>query len=290
MTHGKLSHYRLSSRPDGRRAGPDNVTVRPSVGLLFMALVVAGCGLLPGLEPSPTARACADVYTARRCDAILAQTAAETATDEDLVVAVEILPQPTRPPGLIDFGGPQFEVRLRLAEGPPRLATVFCGGIASASVPACVDDPRYPVYAPTGPSGGYRDLPCPGEPPDGCATPLPTLNPGALRAAQPLRIDERSIPINGTGPQEIEIGRGSLPNGVLTEATFELVDGWPQGLRLGDGVSLVVRPVNPARPPYENHYDHGWWPGVEEFVALIRLDLTRTEPGAVLLIRDVVVR
>ena len=162
----------------------------------------------------------------------------------------------------------------------------LCGGIGIG--PECTDDPQLLATSVT---GGYLDVPCTGEGPVGCATPLPTFEPAAKAAAVPLTIPEQTITIDHLGPQEVKLGDATLPNGVLTDASFAFAGGWPVDVALRDGRGrLDVRSSEPGGKPFENHYTHGWHPGTERVGVFLVLDVLWFEPGAQLSIRNVVVR
>lgn len=57
-----------------------------------------------------------------------------------------------------------------------------------------------------------------------------------------------------------------------------------------DGVRLEIEPTDPLRPPFGNVYERGLIAGVEEVVAHLRFDVVAAPAGAVLQVRDVVVR
>ncbi len=62
-------------------------------------------------------------------------------------------------------------------------------------------------------------------------------------------------------------------------------------MSLKDGVaSIRLRSLEPDGKPFENYYEHGWRPGVERVEAILVFEVLWSEPGAVLSIRDVVVR
>jgi hypothetical protein len=52
----------------------------------------------------------------------------------------------------------------------------------------------------------------------------------------------------------------------------------------------VVTSTDPSRPVFGNVYERGSFPGVEDVVATLIFDVVETPPGAVLPVRDVVVR
>lgn len=57
-----------------------------------------------------------------------------------------------------------------------------------------------------------------------------------------------------------------------------------------DGVHLVIEPTDQSRPPVGNVYDRGLIPGVEPVVAFLVFNVVDAPAGAVLQVRDVVVR
>jgi hypothetical protein len=257
--------------------------------------MVGACSVLPSVDLPASPTPCAMTYSEDRCDAIAVVAAKELGVEVADVARLDILPPPTPergPDGEVLqtlSGGPSPEIGVILADGSSLRFMLHCGGIASGYVPACMDEPRLQPSSAT--LGGYRDVPCAGEPPDGCATPQPAIEPGALAAAAPLVIDALDIAIDGVGPHEIPIGTGSLPNGILSEAAFQLVDPWPDGLVILEGrVFLDVRSLESDGVPFHNYYEHGWREGVEDIEAVLIFTVDHVEPGAVLRIADVIVR
>ena len=106
----------------------------------------------------------------------------------------------------------------------------------------------------------------------------------------PLEIASRDIPIRSAGHLEIDMGRATLPNGIFSDASFALADPHTQAFRVADGVRLEVRSLDPSRPPLDNVYQHGWYPGTEAVDVFLVMDVTSFTPGAMLEIRDLVVR
>lgn len=255
------------------------------------AIVIAGCGFLPGLAagpgPAAAARPCVAVYPADRCDAMLTAAAEQLGVADDDVTAIEIAPDPTpRADGILETLGGARQIRVLADVGGNVREVGMCGGLPSG--PACNDVPTLEIGSAI--RGGYRDVPCAGEPPEGCATPLPRLEPDAVEHAQQLRIDERSIAIPRVGPQEVLLGTAALPNGVLTVARAELADAWPDGVRFSSlGLQLVVRSLDAGRPAFTNLYEHGWWPGTEEVEVFLVFDVRHVVAGASIVIRNVVV-
>ena len=254
-----------------------------------VAVLAAGCDALVGIgQGQRTARPCDQVYSQARCEAMRTVAAEQLGIADADISAMEIAPEPTpRSDGILtNLGGARpIEVLVHTARGVR--TTAMCAGLATG--PECTDEPALTIGSPLG--GGYHDVPCNGEPPAGCATPHPTLEPEAVAAARPLRIDRRTIPVPGPGRHEIVLGQARLPNGVLTESRAELADPWPPGLTVsGEGLRLEVRSLVPGRPAFRNSYEHGWWPGTEDVEAVLVFEARRADPGATLEIVNLVVR
>ena len=166
----------------------------------------------------------------------------------------------------------------------------MCVGVGSGA--ACMDVPQLQARSPFQDGGGYHDVPCPEpRPPEGCGTPLPTLQAAAVAAARPLSVRRFDIPIDHVGEYTVSLGEASLPNGVASVASFAFVDDWPADVSLGGGVAQIgLGSLEPDGKPFQNFYEHGWRPGVERVEAVLVFDVLWFEPGAVLGIRDVTVR
>jgi hypothetical protein len=221
--------------------------------------------------------------------------AAQLKVRREDIAAIDVLPEPTPEVEVIDgqtivkirSGGPPVDVLVTLADGSTRIASMDCG---VASFPSCADDPHLSAGSVTGDNGGYRDLPCAGDPPDGCATPVPTIDPAAA-SAKPLTIPRRDIPLDHVGDYQVRLGEATLPNGILTEASFGFADDWPPGVTISDGiVRLEVRSLEPDGKPFTNIHDHGWRAGTERVEAVLVFTVEHVDPDAVLGIRNVVVR
>jgi hypothetical protein len=253
-----------------------------------VALILAGCGLLPsfGGEAAP-ARACARVYSVERCEAMLTAAAEALDVADDELTSIEIEPEPTpRSDGILETRSGPRPIEVLAHVGGVVRTVPMCVGIPSG--PQCMDQPAWEISSLIG--NGYRDVPCPGEAPDGCATPLPKIDPTASAGAHQLRIDARVIPVPAVGLREVRLGTAVLPNGILTAAKARLGDPWPDGVRLSSaGISLEVRSLVDGRPPFTNSYEHGWWPGTEEVEVLLVFEARHAEPGATIEIRDLVV-
>ena len=86
------------------------------------------------------------------------------------------------------------------------------------------------------------------------------------------------------------MGRATLPNGILSDARFTLADVHTRTFQVEDGIRLEVRSLDPSRPPFDNIYTHGWYPGTEDVEVYLVMDVTSFTPGAMLQVRDLVVR
>jgi hypothetical protein len=259
--------------------------------LALVVLISAGCEQLIGREPDPTPQPCGQVYSVRRCLAIAdAATASSEATRDD-VDTIVIVPSPRPKDDHIvqTLGGAApITVRLVMRDGTT-FDTQMCAGIPSG--PACSDE------APTWESGGdligsgYHDVPCAGEPPDGCPTAVPSIDPDVALAATSIVVPSRSIPIDHVGAYEVSLGTGSLANGILTQATYRLADPWPVDVTFGEGwPRLELRSLESDGQPFQNVYEHGWRDGLERIEAVMVFDVKRFDPGATVDVLEVVVR
>jgi hypothetical protein len=258
--------------------------------LFAIAGAFAGCSLL-ALEPSKSPQPCADVYSAQTCLAITDEAASRSRRTRDDVTAIDIVQFPRRDEqgNVIVRSGGGFYARLTFTDGTTRDESM-CVGVGGG--PACMDTPKLEARSVLAGSGGYHDVPCADPPPpEGCGNPLPTLEPAAVKAAAPLRIDRVSIPIDHVGRYEVPLGKASVPNGVLSNVSFEFTDPWPLDVSLSQGVAWIeVRSLEPDGKPFQNYFDHGWRPGVERTEAVLAFEVLWFKKGAVLGIRDVLVQ
>ncbi len=133
---------------------------------------------------------------------------------------------------------------------------------------------------------GYRDVPCSGEGPTGCATPLPSIEPSALADSTPLSIDSLEIPIDHAGPYSIVLGQASLPNGILSAATAEITSSPANPLVAYEGYHLTITSLD-GGPPFDNYYAHGWRAGVEHVEVTLDFNVLMFEPGAKVVVEGV---
>lgn len=252
--------------------------------LVLVAAVAAGCGMLAGRGPEPTPQPCDHLYDVRRCLAIVdAATAYSDATRDD-VEAILIVPSPRPSDGiLVTLGGaPRVTIRLVMRDGTTT-DTQICGGVDMS--PACADEPQ--AWDTQGDliGSGYHDVPA-------GSTPVPTIDPDVAGAGIPIEVASRTIPIDRAGPFEVSLGRGALPNGVLSAASYRIVDPWATSVtyRPEGEPRLEIRSLEPDGRPFANAYDHGWRDGVERVEAVLVFDVKRFDPGATVKVADVVVR
>lgn len=223
-------------------------------------------------------------FEARQCAAIVARAEADAGIEPAGVTSIDILAPATD--RSVRLGG-QMIARVRfhgLAIEPDLVQEVWCVGIIGGGDRACNKDANIGI------AGGVdHDVPCTGEAPGGCATLPPTPRPASIAKAASLRLPTLDIPIAHMGRYEIAVGTAGLPDGVLTERSARLADPSPDSFWIADGIIIEVRPVDPTRPPvgsiYRNPFD-----GVEPVRVFLKFDVTETTPGAVLQVRDIVVR
>jgi hypothetical protein len=257
--------------------------------LPLLAFVTAGCQLLgvPGGGPASGGAypdSCVDLgFSAVRCRAIVSRAANQAGIEPAQVASARFLvPEPE--PGVMLGGGRVATVALTLADGTERVEHIFCTGISGDSNRVCRDDARIWI------GGGVdRDVPCAGEAPAGCATPPPTPRPASVQAATALDVAALDVPLDHVGSYEILVGEASLPDGALSERRASLANTRPTTFWIDDGIRIEVRPNESGRPPigslYRDPYD-----GVEPVRVFLVFDVVETSPGAVLEVRDILVR
>ncbi|MBA2718016.1 MAG: hypothetical protein H0U52_02060 [Chloroflexi bacterium] len=247
------------------------------------------------VAPTPTAVApaaapfrivgCEDLeFSAVRCAAVVAR-ARESALPplraEDITAATVARPE-------VDYtiraSFPIAAVSFALVGGGSAEVEVRCG-LPGNSDRAC--NPNAAIFV----RGGIdQDVPCAGEAPEhACATLPPSPRPASIKAAEPLRVSVFDLPLDHLGRYEILIGIARLPDGVMVERSARLADTRPTTLWIDDGVAIDVRSDISGRPPigsvYRDPYD-----GPEPVKVYLVFDVVELKPGAVLQVRDLVVR
>ena len=246
---------------------------------MALVLVAAGAWLLgPSLATStlPYPAGCAELRLSDgRCAAIV----------DALVGRAGINEAKVREIALVRQDGWLAAARFRMASGRTRTAERTCGGLEREVDILCTDEPEVIVH-----TGVDHDVPCAGEPPDGCASPLPTIDPAVAAMAVPLTIDALDVPIDHTGRYEIPLGIATVPNGMLSERALSIPDASPDGMLFSpDGIGLEIRSIDDG-----DLVDHAVRPrladghrGVDVRLVFV---ITQFDPGAVLEVREIVVR
>ena len=249
--------------------------MRRLAALAILALVVDACALLPEIPQTP--KACVEVASQDRCLAMIDAAAAEVSKNRDDVVGIVIVPDP--PPDGVTLGGAwPIHVRVAFRDGTVHDARM-CGGLPRG--PTCSDEPGLEFRSAL---GAYTDVPA-------GSTPLPSVAPSARKSARTLVIETVTIPIEKEGQHEVVLGEGALPNGVWTIGSFDFAERWPDDVALRDGVAVLeLRSLEPDGKPFDNYYTHGWRSGVERVEAVLLFDVLWFEPGAELVIQNVVVK
>lgn len=245
------------------------------VALLPILLFVDVKPLFADRTMRPPAEACPGLDIGpRQCTGVVARAIQLSAIDPATLLSID-LGRPNGPQGGI--GGMLIATAyLHLTDGRSLGQEVWCIGVGGQHQAWCTEDPELELWM-----GGNHDVP-------ELATPI-VLDPEAVAAARPLHVASLDIPL-AVGPQRIELGHATLANGYLDEARFSLADPAPDGVVLLDGVRIVIEPTDPSRPPLGNVYDRGLIPGVEPVEAYLVFHVVDAPTGAVLQVRDVVVR
>ena len=256
--------------------------------LTLTSVALAGCGLIGMSGPAggPYPDACASLgFGVRQCASIVARARSDVGIYPLGDPTIDILP-PTDDGQARLGGGMISRVRFHLSDGRERTVEVWCIGVVGGEDDACNSDPTIMIDA------GHvdSDIPCTGggDPPTGCATFPPTPRPEVQAKATPLRIPAIDIPLDHLGSYQIELGEAGLPDGAFTDSSASVADERPTTFWIRDA-SLVIKPVDPSRPPvgsiFRDPFD-----GVEQVRVSLEFNVTELSPGAVLQVRDVVVR
>ena len=253
------------------------------LAVTVLAAVVAGCSFLGGIgRPAGGAypEACREFdLSARRCEAIVDKAIRDAGIDPEAIVGITLLPfERQRTLG----GGQVALVGLALRDGTEVTREVTCIGVSMRL--ACAEVLDIPTSV-----GVDQDVPCEGEPPEGCATLPPSPAPDAVEAATPLRIGALDIPLDRLGQYEVEVGTASLPDGYLSERSFRLDNRAAETFWIDAGVRLDVRPDVPGRPMIGSRY-RDRFEGPEPVTVFLVFEVTDLDAPSVLRVRDIVVR
>jgi hypothetical protein len=256
--------------------------------LAFMVVVICGlaaCDLV-GLRGPTGGRypdACESLdFPARQCEAIVAVAQANASIAPETVASIDILPPSSQGGGLV---GRRMvaEVRFHRSNQPDQTEEVWCPGVSRDNAFACDPDARIGIYGRID-----RDVPCTGEPPEGCATLPPSPRPAVQAIARPLRVPSLDIPLDHLGSYEVAVGEAGLPDGALSTLSATLAEPNPETFWIAERIHIDVRPVDPGRPPVGSVYREAF-DGVEPVKVFLVFDVTELKSPSVLQVRDLVV-
>jgi hypothetical protein len=292
-------------------------SVRPFIALLLAALVVAGCqilgGVMPGRDqsqPHPYPAGCALFdLSARRCTLIVEELARDNGISVSDATSIDLLGDP----GCLDDDGRShpcvrttaFVVRARftLASGAPLEGSMFCGTPYDRYTIMCTERPEIQLVLPI--QNGYGGAACNEDPagitvpPDEianqtpratCQAPFPSPDPSTAAAEQPLVVASMDVPIDHVGAYSVPLGRGTLANGLLEETSMSASDANPLSFFLRGPVWLDLTSLKAGGRPFDDYLMHGRVEGTEPFSARLTFEVMAFDPGALLQIRDVVIR
>jgi hypothetical protein len=265
-----------------------------AISMLRTALAIAAALVLSACAGAPTVEVafpdgCGKIgLTDRRCATIVDVAAERLGIDGGRADGIRLGLGPACPSGIdaqcITSREPFVIVRFAFADGTTAEDGLSCYGVGREVSLLCADPPAIRLAM-----GVDRDVPCLADPPDGCATPVPTIDPATLRHAMPLEISDVEVPLTQAGHYDIPLGTADLPNGVLSQASFDLAEHHQAGFLLGDSlVRLVIR--DPGGHELANVYEAGWTPGIVKVSVSLVFDVIEVDPGTALHVRDVLVR
>jgi hypothetical protein len=278
---------------DGAAAATTNLVVAPIDGGAWRIWLDTAPGAY-GAWPFPDGCA-AFGLSARRCEAVVNTAASNVGFDRS--TATEIFLMAERGCG----GDPLSDdvvlcmrstsvvagVRFGRADGTSVHSEVYCG--VGPPTLTCSETPGIQAVDLHG--AGYWDVPCTGEPPDGCPTPIPKPTGAAAAVGRELKIDAIGVPVGPVGHREVEIGRAVLVDGIVQEARLSIGDQAQVGFLLDPGlVRMDLRSTVQGRPPFRNIYERGTFKGPEEVRVVLLFDVAETGPDAVIHVTDVLVR
>jgi len=279
---------------DGAAAATTNLVVAPIDGGAWRIWLDTAPGAY-GAWPYPEG-CTAFGLSARRCEAVVATAASNVGFDRSTATSTFLMAEPGcgGDPLSDDVGGLCMRsmafiagVRFDRADGTSVLSEVFCG--VGPPTLTCSETPGIQAVDLHG--AGYWDVPCAGEPPDGCADRITAPTGPAAAARRELKIDAIAVPIGPVGHREVEIGRAVLVDGIAQEARFSIADQTQVGFLLDPGiVRMELRSTVPGRPPFDNLYQRAAFKGPEEVQVVLVFDVAETGPDAVIHVTDVLVR
>jgi hypothetical protein len=177
--------------------------------------------------------------------------------------------------------------RFHLPDGRALEQSQFCGVGGQYSI-LCTEHPDVYVSVPT---DGYGDVPCVGDDLSSCATRFPGPDPVAANAERPVSVETLVIPLDHVGNYSVEVGEGTLANGILETSTMTLDEGGPATYLLSEGgIRLVLKSAESDGRPFDNYYAHGRRDGLERFTARVEFKVQRYDAGAAITLRDILVR
>ena len=278
---------------EGAAAATTNLVVAPIDGGAWRIWLDTAPGAY-GAWPFPEGCA-AFGLSARRCEAVVATAASNISFDRSTATATFLMAD--RGCGgdpLSDdivlctrSGSVVAGVRFDRADGTSVLSEVYCG--VGPPTLTCSETPG--IQAVDLHDAGYWDVPCAGEPPDGCPNRITAPTGSAAAARRELKIDAIAVPVGPVGHREVEIGRAVLVDGIVQEARFSIADQEQVGFLLDPGlVRMELRSTVPGRPPFDNVYQRGTFKGPEEVRVILIFDVAETGPDAVIHVTDVLVR
>jgi hypothetical protein len=278
---------------EGAAAATTNLVVAPIDGGAWRIWLDTAPGAY-GAWPFP--KGCAAFgLSPRRCEAVVATAASNISFDRSTATATSLMAD--RGCGgdpLSDdlvlctrSGSVVAGVRFDRADGTSVLSEVYCG--VGPPTLTCSETPG--IQAVDLHDAGYWDVPCAGEPPDGCPKPIPKPTGAAAAVGRELTIEAIAVPVGPVGHREVEIGRAVLVDGIVQEARFSIADQAQVGFLLDPGlVRMELRSTVPGRPPFDNLYQRGTFKGPEEVRVVLVFDVAETGPDAVIHVTDVLVR
>jgi hypothetical protein len=247
-----------------------------------ICLLVA-CNVLGQAVPKggPYPEACASLdFPAPQCEAIVAVAQANASITPETVTSIDILPPPPR--GGVWDHGMIARVRFHHSALPDQTVEVWCTGLTSEIAHACFPDAQIRI-------DGHidHDTPC-GIDGKTCATLPPSPRPAVQAIARPLRVASLDIPLDHSGPYEVEVGEAGLPDGVLSTLSGSLAETDPETFWIAEGISIEARPVDPSRPPLHSVFREPF-DGVEPVKVFLVFDVTELKSDSVLQVRNLIV-